>query len=75
MIPFAKAFSAKSYDFDEQGNETTIDYFKMAKIAVDAKYAGWVGVEYEGERLSEPEGVKKTIELVKRAFAKALEPK
>lgn len=75
MIPWAKAFSAKSYDFDEQGNETTIDYFKMAKIAVDAKYAGWVGVEYEGERLSEPEGVKKTIELVKRAFAKALEPK
>jgi sugar phosphate isomerase/epimerase len=75
MIPWAKAFSAKSYDFDEQGNETTIDYFKMAKIAVDAKYKGWVGVEYEGEHLSEPDGVTKTIELVKRAFAKALEPK
>jgi sugar phosphate isomerase/epimerase len=74
MIPWAKAFSAKSYDFDDQGNETTIDYFKMAKIAVDAKYKGWVGVEYEGERLSETDGVTKTIELVKRAFAKALEP-
>ena len=73
LIPFAKAVSAKSYDFDAQGNETTIDYFRMAKIAVDAKYAGWVGVEYEGERLPEPEGVKKTIELVKRSFAKALE--
>jgi sugar phosphate isomerase/epimerase len=72
MIPFAKAFSAKSYDFDEQGNETKIDYFRMAKIAVDAKYPGWVGVEYEGEKLSEPDGVKKTIELVKRAFGKAL---
>ena len=75
MIPWAKAFSAKSYDFDDQGNETKIDYFKMAKIAVDAKYAGWVGVEYEGERLSEPDGVAKTIDLVKRAFAKALEGK
>jgi sugar phosphate isomerase/epimerase len=74
MIPYAKAFSAKSYDFDDQGNETTIDYFKMARIAVDAHYPGWVGVEYEGEKLSEPDGVKKTIELVKRAFTKALEP-
>ena len=47
-------------------------HFRMAKIAVDAKYPGWVGVEYEGEKLSEPDGVKKTIELVKRAFGKAL---
>jgi sugar phosphate isomerase/epimerase len=74
MLPWAKAFSAKSYDFDAQGNETTIDYFRMAKLAVDAHYSGWVGVEYEGERLSEPDGVKATIALVKRAFAKALEP-
>ncbi len=75
MIPWAKAFSAKSYDFDADGNETTIDYFHMARIAVAASYPGWVGVEYEGERLSEPDGVKKTIDLVKRAFAKALEAK
>jgi len=71
LIPFARALSAKSYDFNDAGDETTIDYDKMARIAVEARYQGWVGVEYEGERLSEAEGVKKTIELVKRAFARA----
>jgi sugar phosphate isomerase/epimerase len=75
LIPFAKALSAKSYDFDDQGNETTIDYFRMAKIAVAAGYPGWVGVEYEGERLPEAEGVRRTIELVRRAWGRALEAK
>jgi len=75
LIPFAKALSAKSYDFDEQGSETTIDYFRMAKIAVAAGYPGWVGVEYEGDRLSEAEGVRKTIELVRRAWTQASEAK
>jgi sugar phosphate isomerase/epimerase len=70
LIPFAKALSAKSYDFDAEGNETTIDYFRMARIAKEAGYEGWVGVEYEGDRLSEAEGVRKTIELVQRAWAR-----
>ncbi|MFN0009776.1 MAG: sugar phosphate isomerase/epimerase family protein [Planctomycetota bacterium] len=69
LIPYAKALSAKSFDFDAEGNETTIDYFRMAKIARDAGYGGWVGVEYEGNRLSEAEGVRKTIDLVRRAWA------
>ena len=75
LIPYAKAHSAKSYDFDEQGNETTIDYFKMATIAVAAGYPGWLGVEYEGDRLSEAEGVRKTIDLVRRAWSQADEAK
>lgn len=75
LIPFAKALSAKSHDFDDAGNETSIDYVRMATIALAAGYSGWVGVEYEGERLPEPEGVKRTIELVKRAWAKAAETK
>jgi len=75
LIPFAKALSAKSYDFDDQGNETTIDYFKMAKIATAAGYPGWVGVEYEGDRLSEADGVRKTIDLVRRAWSQAGEAK
>lgn len=36
MMPYAKGVSAKSYDFDAQGNETTIDYRKMLKIVRDA---------------------------------------
>ena len=75
LLPFARALSAKSYDFDEQGNETTIDYARMAELALAAGYAGWVGVEYEGERLPEAEGVRRTIDLVARAWARAAEAK
>jgi sugar phosphate isomerase/epimerase len=75
LIPWAKALSAKSFDFDAQGNETTIDYFRMARIATAAGYPGWVGVEYVGDRLPESEGVRRTIELVRRAWAAASESK
>ncbi len=64
MMPFAKAVSAKSYDFDEDGNETTIDYVKMLQIVKDAGYTGFIGVEYEGGRLSELEGIKHTRDLL-----------
>ncbi|RNL93004.1 sugar phosphate isomerase/epimerase [Sinomicrobium pectinilyticum] len=64
LMPFAKAVSAKSYDFDEAGNETTIDYVKMLQIVKDAGYTGYIGVEYEGERLSEEEGILATKKLL-----------
>lgn len=64
MMPFAKAVSAKSYDFDEQGNETTIDYRRMLKIVLGAGYSGHLGIEYEGTRLSEPDGVEATKKLL-----------
>lgn len=48
LMPFAKAVSAKSHNFDDQGNETSTDYRRMMKIVVDAGYRGYVGVEYEG---------------------------
>ncbi len=64
LMPYAKAVSAKSYDFDEQGNETTIDYVRMLKIVKDAGYQGFIGVEYEGSRLDEETGILKTKELL-----------
>jgi len=64
LMPFAKAVSAKSYDFDSQGNETAIDYRRMMKIVLDAGYHGWVGIEYEGSRLSEPDGIRATKKLL-----------
>ncbi len=64
MMPFAKAVSAKSYDFDTAGNETTIDYKKMLEIIKKAEYSGFIGVEYEGERLGEIEGIKVTRDLL-----------
>jgi sugar phosphate isomerase/epimerase len=64
LMPYAKAVSAKSYDFDAEGNETTIDYHKMMKIVLDAGFHGYVGIEYEGPRLSEPEGIRATKKLL-----------
>ena len=64
MMPYAKGVSAKSYDFDEKGNETTLDYARIMKIVTDAGYHGFVGIEYEGSRLSEPEGIKATKKLL-----------
>jgi sugar phosphate isomerase/epimerase len=66
MMPFAKAVSAKSYDFDVNGNETTIDYEKMLIIVKDAGYNGFMGVEYEGKNLDEPTGIKATKALIER---------
>ncbi len=64
MMPYAKAVSAKSYDFDTEGNETTIDYKRMLDIIKESGYDGFVGVEYEGERLSEIEGIIATRDLL-----------
>jgi sugar phosphate isomerase/epimerase len=65
MMPYAKGVSAKSYDFDNQGNETKIDFTKMLNIVKNAGYTSYLGVEYEGDRLSEENGIKATIKLIK----------
>ncbi len=71
MMPFAKAVSAKSYDFDDTtGEETLIDYQKMLKIVKDAGYTGFIGVEYEGERLGEVDGINATKKLLIEASKK-----
>ena len=64
MMPHAKAVSAKSYDFNEEGEETSLDYERILKIVQDAGYTGFVGVEYEGEDLSPEEGIEATRELL-----------
>lgn len=66
MMPFAKAVSAKSNEFDENGNETKTDYFRMMQIVKDAGYSGYVGIEYEGDQLSEDEGIMATKRLLER---------
>jgi sugar phosphate isomerase/epimerase len=66
LMPFAKAVSAKSHDFDEQGNEAQKDYRRLMKIVLDAGYRSWVGIEYEGSKLPEREGIAKTKVLLER---------
>ena len=67
LMPYAKAVSAKSHNFDKDGNETEIDYTKMLKIVKDAGYQGFIGVEYEGNELSEEEGIMATKNLLIKA--------
>lgn len=67
LMPFAKGVSAKSHEFDEDGNEIHTDYFKMLKIVKEAGYTGYIGVEYEGGELSEDEGILATKQLLEKA--------
>lgn len=68
LMPYAKGVSAKSRDFDKEGNETTIDYLRMMQIVKESGYSGFVGVEYEGDILSEREGIIATKVLLEKVF-------
>ncbi len=67
LMPFAKGVSAKSYDFNEQGEETKMDYARILQIVKDAGYTGYIGVEYEGQRLAPMEGIRATKALLEKA--------
>lgn len=69
MMPYAKGVSGKTHDFDQEGNETVIDYAKMMKVISDSGFKGYIDVEYEGTKLSEDEGVKASIALVQKVIA------
>ena len=66
LMPFAKAVSAKTHDFAENGDEAQKDYRRLMKIVLDAGYRSWVGIEYEGSKLPEREGIAKTKQLLER---------
>jgi sugar phosphate isomerase/epimerase len=66
LIPYAKGISAKTHVFDAEGNETEIDYLRIMKVVKDAGFTGYVGIEYEGSELSEPDGIKATKKLLEK---------
>ncbi len=70
LMPYAKGVSAKSYDFDEEGNETKMDFIRIMKIVKEAGYRGYIGIEYEGGRLSEHDGIIATKKLLDKVFKK-----
>ncbi|NQU82236.1 MAG: TIM barrel protein [Bacteroidetes bacterium] len=72
FLPYAKAVSAKSYNFNDKGEDTKIDYYKMLKIVKNSGYSGHIGIEYEGEILSEHEGILATKALIEKVW-KSLE--
>ena len=69
LMPYAKGVSAKSHNFDENGNETKSDFLKIMKIVKESGFKGYVGIEYEGSELSEDDGIKATKALLERVFA------
>ncbi|HKG69500.1 MAG TPA: sugar phosphate isomerase/epimerase family protein, partial [Segetibacter sp.] len=69
LLPFAKGASAKTIDFDANGNCVETDYPRMLKIIKDSGFHGYIGIEYEGNQLSEEEGVRKTKALLEKVAA------
>ena len=68
LMPYAKGVSAKAHNFDENGNEVDSDFLKIMKIVKESGFKGHVGIEYEGNTLSEDEGIKATIALLEKVF-------
>ena len=66
LMPYAKGVSAKANVFDANGDERQIDFMRMLRIVLDAGYRGYVGIEYEGSELSEPDGIRATKALLER---------
>ncbi|MBX3361785.1 MAG: sugar phosphate isomerase/epimerase [Phycisphaeraceae bacterium] len=64
LMPYAKGVSAKSHEFDADGNEVRTNYRRMMKIVRDSGYTGYVGIEYEGDKHSEPDGIRLTKALL-----------
>ncbi|MFN8353736.1 MAG: sugar phosphate isomerase/epimerase family protein [Spirosomataceae bacterium] len=69
LMPYAKGVSAKTYDFDDNGNCIETDYQKILTIVKESGFKGYIGIEYEGSKLSEEEGIKKTKELIEKTLA------
>ena len=74
LMPYAKGVSAKSHDFDVHGFEINTDYPRIMKLVLDAGYRGHVGIEYEGKKIGEIEGIKMTRDLLIKLRTK-LSPK
>ncbi len=68
LMPYAKGVSAKSHVFDADGNERNMDFYRLVKIVKDSGYKGYIDVEYEGDELSEREGIIATKKLLEKVF-------
>ena len=67
LMPLARGVSAKSHNFDEEGNEKDKDFYRILQIVKDAGFRGTIGIEYEGRVLSQDEGIMATKKLLIKA--------
>jgi len=84
FMPWVKqAVSAKAWDWDTgpgkyytenriEGRELVLDYERILKIVKAGGYSGYIGIEYEGTKHSEMDGIKRTkvaLEELRSAMA------
>lgn len=69
FLPFAKGVSAKTYEFDAEGNETMLPYRNLLSLVKAVEFDGHIGIEYEGTQLSEAAGIRATRDLVNRLWS------
>jgi L-ribulose-5-phosphate 3-epimerase len=70
-LPYAPAVCAKALEFDDDGNETRTDFYKMLKIVYDSDYSGVISIEFEGHGIDPIEGSLKTKRLIEKALKAA----
>jgi sugar phosphate isomerase/epimerase len=68
LMPFAKGVSAKSGEFDADGNCVETDYYKMLKIVKNAGYKGYIGIE-SGSPTDEEKAIRLTKALMEKVGA------
>jgi sugar phosphate isomerase/epimerase len=66
MLPYAKAVSAKTYDFDEAGEQPLMDYKRLIGLVKDSGFSGYIGIEFEGNTQPEEDGIRKTKALLQK---------
>ena len=66
LMPYAKGVSAKSREFNDQGDEVQTDFLKAMKLVAAAGYKGYVGIEFEGNKHAEHDGIAATKKLLER---------
>ena len=66
MLPFAKGVSAKTYDFDSNGEQPLMDYKKLMNLVKASSFKGYIGIEFEGNKGDEEDGIRKTKALVEK---------
>lgn len=66
LLPFAKGVSAKTYDFDQHGEQPLMDYKRLLDIVKASGFKGYIGIEFEGNTQPEEEGIRKTKRLLEK---------
>ena len=66
MLPFAKGVSAKTYDFDTNGEQPLMDYKKLIRLVKEFSFNGYIGIEFEGNKGDEEDGIRKTKTLLEK---------